>query len=71
MSKTVDVDTNCFVSYGAALSYYGPTYGKHTVARVRKMIDDKVIVIGRPTLKEGEELVIDRVEGRYKIRTKI
>lgn len=51
--------TPYFESYGAALRYY----------RDKKAVDYKLeqkeIFIGKPALKEGERLLIDKNERRY------
>lgn len=69
-SSTTTIGTSHFVNYGAALAYYHPQYGTTTIAHVRQMMDDKVITIGRPEIEEGDVLLIDRSEGRYKIQRK-
>lgn len=68
MSSTKVIGTSHFLSYGAALSFYGNVYGRATVSEVQKKIKRREIIIGeKPALQPGDTLLIDRSEGRYKI----
>lgn len=56
--------TNHFVSREAAFAYYSGAY-KFTRQDVRRKIASKEIKIGKPALKNGEMVLINKVEGRY------
>lgn len=72
MSSVAVFGTNHFVSYGAALSFYGPVYGRATVGEVQKKMRSGEIVVGKaPELGPEDTLLIDKTEGRYKIQRRI
>lgn len=57
--KTI-TGTNHFSSYYRAATYYGlPS------KEVLEKIQNKEIVIGKPEIKEGQKLYLNKEEGRY------
>lgn len=60
--------TNHFVSFVAAESYYisqGECTHKDSCKVVATKVRERAIVIGKPSLKAGQTLGVDTVEGRY------
>lgn len=58
-------ETSHFVSFGAAYRYYLP-YG-YSAKDVERKIKEGDISVGKPTLKAGQRLMINRLEERYVI----
>lgn len=61
------IGTHHFVSKRAAEKYYASQGHENSRFVVRTAIDVGCIVIGAPDVPAGAKLVIDTVEGRYKI----
>jgi len=71
MKKTIHsiVGTCYFESFYAAKKYYNSQWSGQTTEDIQAKIDNKEIYIGKPEIKENEELAIDKDERRYKIIT--
>ena len=66
------IGTPYFESYGAAVKYYSAEcyhYGSAVKAVVDEKLAIKEIYIGKPVLKPGEKLLIDKTERRYIIES--
>ena len=62
---TTRIGTPYFESYGAALRYYKSYHYGDNKKAVDYKIEQKEIYIGKPAVKPGEKLLIDKQERRY------
>lgn len=62
---TTRFGTPYFESYAAALRYYEPYHYADNKTAVDYKLKNSEIYIGKPTVKTGEKLLIDKSERRY------
>ena len=61
------IGTPYFESYEAALQYFKPYCYADNKKAVDYKLENKEIYVGKPTLKTGEKLLINKKERRYLI----
>jgi len=68
MTYSLRWGTNHFIDMNAAIKYYRSQQYDH--AAIMQKYEENEFKIGKPEVKEGEQLLINKEEGRYFITTK-